>query len=224
MRTIILMVAAAGLGLAGLAAAGEGDGFVPLFDGKTLAGWAVKGGKATYKVEDGAIVGATTEGSPNTFLCTEKEYGDFELVLEVKCDKDLNSGIQIRSHVYEKDTPMPANPKRVRKAGDVYGYQCEISPSGAGNFYDEARRATWLAKLPADAQNAYKPDAWNTYRIVARGDRIQSWVNGVACADFRDPADARGFIGLQVHGIPKGAGPYQVRWRNIRLRELKADG
>ena len=223
MRKTLWMLAGLGLCLGAIAAAGE-DGFVSLFDGKTLKGWAVKGGTATYKVEDETIVGATTEGSPNTFLCTEKEYADFELVLEVKCDKDLNSGIQIRSHVYEKDTPMPGKAGRTVPAGHVYGYQCEISPSNAGNFYDEARRATWLAKLSADAQKAYKPDDWNTYRIVAQGDRIQSWVNGVACADFRDPTDARGLIGLQVHGIRKGAGPYQVRWRNIRIRELKAEG
>jgi len=223
MRTLILMSAAAALCLAGLAVAAE-DGFAPLFDGKTLKGWTVKEGTATYQVEDGTIVGTTTDGSPNTFLCTEKEYGDFELVLEVKCDKDLNSGIQIRSHTYEKDTPMAGKPKRIRKAGDVYGYQCEISTSNAGNFWDEARRAKWLGELSDEAKKAYKPDEWNTYRIVARGDRIRSWVNGVPCADFRDAADARGFIGLQVHSIRKGTGPFQVRWRNIRLRELKTEG
>jgi len=223
MHTRILMVAAAGLCLAALTVAAE-DEFVSLFDGKTLKGWTIKGGTATYKVEDGTIVGTTTDGSPNTFLCTDKEYGDFELILEVKCDKALNSGIQIRSHVYEKDTPMVGKPNRIRKAGEVYGYQCEISTSNAGNFWDEGRRAKWLGELPDGATKAYKPGQWNTYRIVARGDRIQSWVNGVACADFRDTTDARGFIGLQVHGIRKGTGPYQVRWRNIRIRERKGSG
>ncbi len=71
------------------------------------------------------------------------------------------------------------------------------------------------------AKAAFKGGQWNRYRIVAQGDHIQSWVNGVPCADFHDDLDASGFIGLQVHGIKKGTGPFQVRWRNIRIRELK---
>ena len=78
--------------------------WIDLFDGKTLDGWTVRGGTATYEVRDGAIVGTTVDGSPNTFLC-RGPFGDFELEFDVKCDKALNSGVQIRSHVYEKDTP-----------------------------------------------------------------------------------------------------------------------
>lgn len=201
-------------------------GLKPLFDGKTLDGWTVRGGTATYKVEEGTIVGTTTEGSPNTFLC-RGPFGDFELELDVKCDKDLNSGIQIRSHVYEQDTPQESNPKQIRKAGVVYGYQCEIASAESGvsgNFWDESRRTKWLddfADRP-EARQAFKNDEWNHYRIVAQGDHIRSWVNGVPCADFHDKTDASGFIGLQVHGIKKGDGPFQVRWKNIRIRELKA--
>ena len=54
-----------------------------------------------------------------------------------------------------------------------------------------------------------------------QGNRYRSWLNGIAASDFTDDVDQRGFIGLQVHGIKKGTGPYQVRWRNVRLRELK---
>jgi hypothetical protein len=201
--------------------------WVDLFDGKTLDGWEVKGGTATYKVDDGAIVGTTVEGSPNTFLC-KGPFGNFELQLDVKCDQRLNSGIQIRSHVYEKDTPQPSNPKRIRKAGEVFGYQCEIAAAEggvSGNFWDEGRHTKWhddFSEKPA-AKSAFKNDEWNHYRIVAQGDRIRSWVNGVPCADFREATDAAGFIGLQVHGIKAGAGPYEVRWKNVRLRELTAD-
>jgi hypothetical protein len=198
-----------------------------LFDGKTLDGWTVRGGTATYKVEDDMVVGTTVEGSPNTFLC-RGPYGDFELEFDVRCDKALNSGVQIRSHVYEQDTPQPSNPKRIRRAGEVFGYQCEIAPaegSVSGNFWDEGRHTKWhddFSKKP-QAAKAFKNDEWNHYRIVAQGDHIRSWVNGVACADFHDKTDASGFIGLQVHGIKKGDGPYHVRWKNIRIRELKAD-
>jgi hypothetical protein len=171
------------------------------------------------------IVGTTAEGGPNTFLC-KGPFSDFELEFEVLCDKELNSGVQIRSHVYTKDTPQESNLKRVRKAGEVYGYQCEIAEASkgtAGNFWDEGRRTKWLddfTNKPA-ARAAFKDGQWNRYRIVAKGNHIRSLVNGVACADFRDNTDATGFIGLQVHSLKAGAGPYQVRWRHLRLRELK---
>ena len=205
--------------------AGEKEGWIDLFDGKTLDGWTVRGGYATYKVEDGMIVGTTAEGSPNTFLC-KGTFSDFILEFEVLCDPELNSGVQIRSHVYEKDTPQPSRPRRVRKAGTVYGYQCEIARAASGtsgNFWDEARRTKWLDDFSdnPEAHKAFKDGQWNHYRIIAQGDHIRSWVNGIACADFHDDTDASGFIGLQVHGIRKGTGPYQVRWRNIRLRVLR---
>jgi len=196
--------------------------FVSLFDGKTLDGWVVKGGTATYRVEDGAIVGKTTEGSKNTFLSTDRDYANFELVFEVKCDPKLNSGVQIRSHVYEQDTPQESKPDRIREKGEVYGYQCEIAANGtAGKFWDEGRRTKWLDDAPEDLDpHPYKPGEWNSYRILADGNRIRSWVNGVERADFEDDRDASGFIGLQVHSIKKGTGPFEVRWRNIKIREL----
>lgn len=203
-----------------------GAGWVSLFNGSNLDGWVVKGGTARYHIENGTIVGTTVTGSKNTFLSTNRDYADFELQLEVKCDVELNSGIQIRSQVYPKPTPQASNPKRIREAGEVYGYQCEITTSDkcvSGNFWDEGRWTKWLDDLSRKpgACAAFKDGEWNHYRIVAQGDRIRSWVNGVACADFRDSQDATGFIGLQVHSIPANKGPYQVRWRNIKIRELK---
>ncbi len=199
--------------------------FTPLFDGKSLEGWQVRGGKATYKVEDGAIVGTTTEGSPNTFLCTKKNYGDFELRFEVKCDPKLNSGVQVRSHALEKESPMPGNAKRMRPAGTVYGPQVEIAVGGnAGRIWDEARHGKWRDPNPDEkARQAYQGDKWNRYRVVVQGDHIRTWVNGVPVADAQltDKEDATGFIGLQVHGIRSGTGPFQVRWRDLQIRELK---
>ena len=199
----------------------------PMFKDGSLDGWTVRGGTATYKFEDGTLIGTTAEGSPNTFLC-QGPYSDFILEFEVLCDKELNSGVQIRSHVYKDDTPVPGKPNRHRKKGVVYGYQCEIAESSrgtAGNFWDEARETRWLDDFEdnPEAKEAFKDDTWNHYRIVARGDHIRSWVNGVPCADFHDDRDASGFIGFQVHGIRSGTGPYQVRWRNIKFRELEPD-
>jgi hypothetical protein len=194
---------------------------VVLFNGKDLKGWTVRGGNATYKVEDGAIVGTTREGSPNTFL-SKGPFSDFVLDFDVLCDPELNSGVQIRSHVYEKNEP----PKRHK--GVVYGYQCEIAPADVphcGNFWDEARFEKWWDDFSSkpEAQKAFKPGDWNHYRIVAQGDHIRSWINGVACADFHDKTDASGFIGLQVHAVKKGAGPYHVRWKNLQIRRPKAN-
>jgi Domain of Unknown Function (DUF1080)/Carboxylesterase family len=206
--TLVLSVAQARIGLA------DDGGWTPLFDGKTLDGWKVNGGTARYAVEDGAIVGTTVEGSPNTFLC-KGDYRDFVLELEVQCDPRLNSGVQVRSHVYGPDSP---------RAGVVYGPQCEVArkeTGTAGRFYDEGRRGRWLAEIQPEAKDAFQDEGWNRYRIVVQGHRSRSWVNGVAASDFTDEMDERGFIGLQVHGIPKGEGPYHVRWRKIRIRELK---
>jgi len=201
------------------------ESWTPLFDGKTLDGWKVKGGPATFKVEGGMIVGTTGRGGPNTYLC-RGPFADFVLELEVHCNPGLNSGVQIRSHVYEKDTPQESSPERIRKAGEVYGYQCEIADGAlgvAGNFWDEARRTRWLDDFASkpEARSAFKDGEWNRYRIVAQGRRIRSWVNGVPCADFEDDRDAGGFIGLQVHAIKEGTGPFSVRWRDIKIRELK---
>jgi hypothetical protein len=200
--------------------------WVSLFDGRSIDNWVVKGGNATFKVENGVIVGTTgPAGGINTFLCTPRDYADFELELEVWTDKDMNSGVQIRSHVFAEPTPTPKNPGRVRIKGEVYGYQCEIADNDkctSGNFWDEARWTKWhddLTKKPG-ACGAFKSGTWNRFRIVAQGDRIRSWVNGVPCADFREGTDRSGFIGLQVHRTRTEGPRHQVRFRNIRIREL----
>lgn len=200
--------------------------WVSLFDGKTLNNWVVKGGNATYRVENGEIVGTTgSKGSINTFLCTTRDYSDFELELDVKLDDSLNSGVQIRSHTYTKDTPQPSGGNRIRIKGEVYGYQCEMAANAkgtAGNFWDEGRWTKWhddLTNKPGTA-TAFKAGQWNHYRIIAKGDHIRSWVNGIPCADFHDSEDASGFIGLQIHRIRADVGPFHARWRNIRIREL----
>ncbi len=126
--------------------------------------------------------------------------------------------------LYPRDEPDSLDPKQMRKAGVVYGPQCEIArkdTASAGRFYDEGRRGKWLADLKPEAKDSFKDDGWNSYRIVVQGNRYRSWLNGVLACDMTDDIDGSGFVGLQVHGIAKGEGPYQVRWRNIRVRELK---
>jgi hypothetical protein len=189
------------------------EGWVSLFDGKSLKGWTQKNGTATYRVEEGTIVGKTTEGSPNSFLCTDQDYGDFELQFEVQVADQLNSGVQFRSRSTKEFDE-----------GRVHGPQVEIAINGtAGRVYGEALGTDWLCELGnAAAQAAFKPGAWNKYRVRAVGKKIETWVNDVPTASFEDEKSnmPNGFIGLQVHGIGKDEGPYEVRWRNIKIKDL----
>jgi len=201
-----------------MTAATAQSGWTNLFDGKTLNGWKKITGSADYKIEDGAIVGITVPNSPNTFLVTEKEYGDFVLELEVKIeDTTSNSGIQFRSHY----NPEMNNGRGGK--GRVYGYQYELDPSArrwTGGVYDEARRE-WLYPLSLNpgAQDAFKTGQYNKVRVECIGHNIRTWVNGKAAAYVIDTVDKQGFIALQVHAIPKPelAGE-KIYWRNIRIK------
>jgi len=192
-----------------------------LIDGTTLSGWGKHGGNATFRADGEMIVGTTGSGNSSTYL-TCGSYADFALEFEVLCDKPLNAGVLIRSH---RDTSS-AKSSQPNQWERVFGYECEITQAErgrSGNFYDYFRRNRLLDDLSQKpgAAKAYSDYEWNHFRIVAQGDHIRSWVNGVACADFRDPWDSIGFISLQIHGTGPGEGPFQVRWKNIRIRELK---
>ena len=217
-HTIIAVLAALAFSLIAQA---EDKAWAPLFNGKTLDGWIQKNGKATYRVEDGAIVGQTAKGSPNSFLCTAEEYGDFELEFEVKLiDNELNSGVQIRSQT------KPA--KGEQKFGRVNGPQVEIEASGSkgaesGYIYGEACGGWMTPKDKLVPHKAFKDGEWNKYRIVTKGPKIMTWINGEQVSDLVDQAKfeshPKGFIGLQVHGVGD-RGPFQVAWRDIKIKVL----
>jgi len=194
----------------------KADEWVELFDGETLDGWVQRGGEALFTVEDGVIVGTTAPRTPNSFLCTEKDYGNFILELEFKVHHELNSGVQIRSES-----------KADYKDGAVHGYQVEIDPADrgwTGGIYDEGRRG-WIDDLsdrPA-ARYAFRQGDWNHFRIEAAGDRIVTYLNGVRAADLRDDMTESGFIGLQVHGVGNREDPISIHFREIRLLDLGDD-
>jgi hypothetical protein len=188
-----------------------------LFNGKDLKGWKQLNGKAVYEVKGGEIIGTTVIAEPNSFLATEKDYGDFIFEVEYKLDQDFNSGIQFRSQS-----------KQEYNNGRVYGYQMEVDPSPrawSGGIYEEARRG-WLYPLDLNprAQKAYKANAWNKYRIECRGSEIRTFINGVSAAHLVDEELPSGFIALQVHGIGKKQEDVgkKIRWRNIRIMENPA--
>ena len=204
---------------------GAAGDWITLFDGRTLDGWVQRNGTASYRVADNAIVGRTSEGSPNSFLTTEQEYGDFELEFEVRVDDALNSGVQIRSRTRERSTGTGPDDR----AGRVFGPQVEIeaSPGLAGFIYGEATARGWLTPDERlEPHEHFRNGGWNRYRVVAAGPRIRTWLNGQPIEDLTDEETYRshpaGFIGLQVHGIEPGSGPYEVAWRRLRLRALPA--
>ena len=208
-KTIVLLLSLASLGCS--ESVKDSTPWVPLFDGETLNGWTIKGGEAHYEVRDEIIVGSTVHDTPNTFLTTEKMYGDFILELDYKVDSTMNSGIQIRSNSF----PYYRN-------GRVHGYQIEIDPSDrawSAGIYDEARRG-WLCTMDNNpkAQKAFKQNDWNHYRIEALGDTLKTWINDIPAAYLIDDKTASGFIGLQVHSIGEDqkAGT-EIQWKNIKI-------
>ena len=189
------------------------EGFVSLFDGKTLAGW--EGDTKTFRVENGAILaGSLQDPIPrNEFLCTTRRYENFELRFEAKLvGPGKNAGVQFRS-------------ERIPNHHEVIGYQCDIGvmddKSIWGSLYDESRRKKFLVQGDHDKITAkFKPDDWNILVVRCEGPRIRIWVNDVATVDYTEtePNIAKtGIIGLQIHG---GA-PAVASYRHLRIRELR---
>ena len=142
----------------------------------------------------------------------------------MKVHNSLNSGVQIRSQTRDK-----TGENTVYKTGRVNGPQVEIEARGgggaeAGYVYGEAAGG-WLTPPERLVPHKHFRDGeWNKYRIVAKGPRIQTFINGHKIEDLQHPGiyktHPKGFIGLQVHGIGANQGPFDVRWRNLRIREL----
>jgi len=221
------------LGLTVVVGRADDAGLVPIFDGETLTGW--EGKPEFWRVEDGAIVGQTTPENPtkgNTFLIWRAGLvDDFELELEYRLTGG-NSGIQYRS----------------RDLGDfvVGGYQADFEAGAkhSGILYEEkgrgilctrGQRVTIAAdgkKVPgepigetAKLQEAIKQGEWNTYRVVAKGPRLQHIINGQLMSETIDEQPGKradqGVLALQVHAGP----PMKVEFKNIRLKRTRlADG
>ena len=187
-------------------------GWQKLFNGKDLKGFKQLNGKAIYEVKNGELVGTTVPDQPNSFLATEKDYGDFILEYELLVDTSMNSGVQIRSH----STMDYQN-------GRVHGYQVEIDPSArkwSGGIYEEAERG-WLYNLEnnPEGQKAFKNGQWNKYRVEAIGNTLRTWINGIPTAHLVDDNAASGFIAFQVHAIGANGKPgKQVKWKNIYIK------
>ena len=208
-----------------------------IFNGSNLNGWLNYGGGKFY-VENNCIVAEAITGLPNTFLHTEKKYQNFELQFDVKLDTVLNSGVQIRSNIYQNDTETVRWGGRfdqegqkdlkniIRKAGTFWGYQIEIDPTSrawSGAIYEEAGRGfLHTPGINQKVKSAFKPLEWNHYKIRVKDNHIQSWVNGVIIGDVYDDLTDDGYIALQLHSIGKNKirANKKIRWKNLCLKEL----
>jgi len=192
----------------------QSKNWTSLFDGKTLEGWQVLGGQAKFTVENGNIVGTTVANSPNTFLATRAEYGDFILEVDIRISDTINnSGIQTRSHF---------NASANGGKGRVYGRQVEVDPSSrqwTGGIYDEARRG-WLYPLELNpgARKLFTLNKYNTFRIECIGNEMRTWVNGKPVAYLVDTIDQKGFIALQVHSVSDEHAGKKLYFKNIRIK------
>lgn len=230
LRAVMLWTAVCG-------AATAADGWADLFNGKDLNGWIQRGGKATFAAEEGCIVGTSTPNTPNSFLCTSRDYADFIMEYEFKVDPRLNSGVQIRSQCFDTPVAFEWRGQTIKiAAGVVHGYQIEIDPDPkrdrwwTGGLYDESAR-DWLypgrlggdgKTFTAQGRQIFKQGDWNKIRVEAVGDSIKTTLNGTVCVDTRDSRVPSGFFGLQVHNISGDDSKTgsQVRWRNLRIQEL----
>ncbi len=215
-------------------------GFRSLFNGQDLTGWA--GRPNHWSVQDSAITGTTTADNPakgNNFLIAKRDgtnliVGDFELRFAFKFSGDWgNSGVQYRSE---------ALPDFV-----VHGYQADMErgPTYTGILYEEGGRgilATRGQKVvikgdpanpgqpkievvgsvgdPKAVQATIKDGDWNDYVVIAKGNHLQQFVNGLPTVDVTDEQVAKaaksGILALQLHAGP----PMKVQFRNLRIKPL----
>jgi len=181
----------------------QGKKEISLFNGKDLSGWIIYGTEKWY-VEDGLLISESGPDKEYGYLGTKKEYKDFELNLEFKQEADGNSGVFIRSTV---------------DGTKVSGWQVEVAPPGhdTGGIYESYGRG-WLIKPDKEKDSVLKYGDWNKMKIVVKGDRVVSYLNGVEMVDFSDEkiGKGKGGILLQIHD----GGGIKVYWRNITLKPL----
>lgn len=208
-----LLLTLATLALAATSPAASADGWVSLFDGKTLNGW-----RNPYTWGESKVVGHEVHltADKKFFLVTEKSYTDFVFEVDIFLPPGkANSGVMFRAHV---------------QPNKVFGYQAEVDGDPvrqwSGGLYDEGRRMWFVSPIKGDAASekafrtrageAFKRDGWNTYRITCQGKRLKIEINGVVTTDIEDSMDASGPVGLQHHG-EKGQ---TYKFRNARIKAL----
>ncbi len=189
--------------LAMLAVAAPAKKAIKLFNGKNLDGWKVYGTEKWY-VDNGELICESGPDKKYGYLLTDKFYKNFDLSLQFKQEANGNRGVFFRSTV---------------DGTKVKGWQVEVAPPNhdTGGIYESYGR-NWLVQIPDEKETILKPGEWNTLRIVANGDRVQTYLNGQEMVDLKDEkiGAGEGGIALQIHD----GGGIKVRWRDIVLKPL----
>jgi hypothetical protein len=203
---LLLAAVAAALGLAGLNSQAAADSSSGFFNGKNLDGW--EGLMQYWSVKDGAIVGYTPEDpGHNTFLCSKKKYGDFEMKFKVRLKDGVgNSGVQIRSKIHDADKFTVAGP------------QCDIGQGFWGSLYGENFGGMMKQSPPDLVKKAVKEDDFNDYYIKAAGKHVTIKINGETMVDddFEKMPDD-GIIAFQLHA---GFKSMEVTFKDIQFKDL----
>lgn len=235
-RSVTVLAALSLLGSARLSPAppADADGFISLFDGKSLDGW--EGLEGFWSVKDGAIVGAETKehAAPQTFLVCKQTFSNFELHFKYRfATPDGNSGVQFRSKML------------IPKTFRVGGYQADMDGKRGydGTIYDEAgvagnratmsnrgEKTTWSAQTQRSAEKLPESNAqlkkyilandWNDVILVADGPHITYTINGHLMTDLTDNSPKAlkdGLIALQLHqGFVM-----EIQFKDLKIKPLK---
>ncbi len=177
---------------------------VSLFNGKDLTGWKNNGTEKWY-VENGELVCESGPDKQYGYLSTEKNYKNFILTLQFKQEANGNSGVFFRSSI---------------EGVKISGWQVEVAPINqhTGGIYESYGRG-WLIQPKAEDEQWLKQGEWNEMKIMVKGDEVTTWLNGHQMIYIKDETIGKGvgFIALQIHD----GGGIKVRWKNIKLKELK---
>lgn len=181
---------------------------VSLFNGSDLIGWQF-GGRGTWTVENGAIVGRSDHSHPGPgYLMSAREFQDFRLSTEFWVSKGGNSGIYVRepNQIWgHLDDTRPAH-------GDLRGYEIQV------DFNSKKNPTGSVYNLSPAIRVVGEEEAWNRMEIECRGSVIKVWVNGELVNEFTKAKVQKGVVGMQIHG--QKPHDHVVKYRNIRITSL----
>lgn len=236
---VVLLVTVVLLTFVARASADDDADLKQIFDGKSLAGWHVssKTGHGTggrWVVEEGAIVGSQDKPGNGGIVITDKKYGDFEVVLEMKNDFGPDSGLFLRStedgHAYQAMIDYHAGGNLMGVYGEGLSGGISLRNFDFGSQVTEIKPVECPFKLPVSPEKwaeFWQHGKWNVLRARIAGNppHVSTWINDVEFMDWTDRERRHpdtGGIALQVHGGGDTTRQF-VRYRNIRVKELAAD-
>ncbi len=178
----------------------------PIFNGQDLAGFHAEGASAFWRVENGVLIGENDAAKKGHYLWTQKEYRDFVLEFDARwkspTERGVDTGIEMRK------------PKIQLQLGTSGSLKVDMT----GSFYTGGKPAYPEAGQAKEAKKLMKPEGdWNTFRIQAKGDTFQCWINGQKASEYTDPKfTGSAPLGLQIHGNVE----MKVEFRNLKIAEL----